>query len=347
MRKNIWLLILFILGVVLFFFTLKGVGIKGVISSLSVIRGWHALLTFLVLFASVVIIGGYKWWAIIGLHNQEDVKLSKVMIAKFIGYSISYVTPSALIGGEPAKVLYLKQKTKLSTSRIISSIILDEIMLFFLIAMVFFMGLFFLLIYMHLSWLAEIVGLGLMTGIISAFFLIIHKARKVASKKGLLKTIANGLYLNKIKIVRENMEALDEIENDVKRFFHRPKKELAKIFIMALMEMSSLLLSVWLVLLFLGVRIDIAQLFVVRSMIDFSGFFPLPASLGTLEVTQAFVLNSFGMKSAVGVAFSLIWRGLNLAIAACGLIVFMFMQFNFLKNKVIRLSKILTEKIKK
>ncbi len=347
MRKGFWLLIFFILGAILFCFTLRGVGIEGVVSILSMLKGWQAFLVFLVLCSSVIVIGGYKWWVIIGLHNKEDVKLSKVMIAKLIGYSISYVTPSSLIGGEPAKVLYLKQETKLSTSRIISSIILDELILFFFIVTVFFMGLFFLLIYLHLSWLAEIIGLGLVAVAISAFLLIIRKARKVASGRGLLRTVAERLYLNKLRVVRENMEALDEIEADVKVFFHRPRKELAKIFAIALIEFSALLLTAWLILAFFGVRLDITRLFVVRSTIDLSGFFPLPASLGTLEVSQAFVLNSFGISSATGVAFSLIWRGLNLVLSGFGLMIFMIMQFHFLAKRIIVLFEVLMEKIRK
>ncbi|MBU1045687.1 flippase-like domain-containing protein [Patescibacteria group bacterium] len=347
MRRGFWLLIFFILGAVLFYFTLRGVGIEGVVSILSMIKSWQALLTFLVLFLSVVIIGGYKWWLIVGLNKKEKVKLSRIMIAKLIGYSISYVTPSSLVGGEPAKVLYLKQETKLSASRIISSIILDELMLFFFIIMIFFMGVFFLLIYLHLSWLAEIIGLGLIAGAISICLLIVRKARKVALEKGFLRTVAERLFLNKLKIIKQNMGALDEIESDIKNFFRRPKKELMKIFVVAVMELSSLLLTAWLILAFLGIRLDITRLFVVRSMTDVSGFFPLPASLGTLEISQAFVLGSFGMSSAAGVAFSLIWRGLNLVIAACGLIVFMFIQFKFLGKKIIALVEILTEKVEK
>ncbi|MBU3964621.1 flippase-like domain-containing protein [Patescibacteria group bacterium] len=347
MRKGFWLLIFFILGAVLFYFTLRGVGIEGVVSILSMIRAWQTLLAIFILFTGIVIIGGYKWWMIIHLNKKEDAKLSRVMIAKFIGYSISYVTPSSLVGGEPAKVLYLKEETKLSTSRIISSIILDEIILFFLIIMVFFMGIFFLLIYMHLSWLAEIIGLGLMAGAISAILLIICKTRKMASGKGLFKTFAERFYLNKLKIIKQNMGALDEIERDIIKFFRRPKKELIEIFILAIMELSALLLAAWLILAFLGVRLDITRLFVVRSMTDVSGFFPLPASLGTLEISQAFVFVGLGMDSAVGVAFSLIWRGLNLIMAACGLIVFMFIQFGFLKKRIIVFIETLTDKIKK
>jgi len=347
MHKGFWLLIFFILGALLFCYTLREVGVEGVVSFLSMLKAWQALLIFWVLFTSVVLIGGYKWWLIVGSDKKDGAKLSKMTIAKLIGYSISYVTPSSLIGGEPAKVLYLKQETKLSTSRIISSIILDELMVFSLIIMVFFMGLFFLLIYMHLSWMTEIIGLGLVGGAMLAFLLIMRRVKKVSAERGLLKTIAERFFLNRLRVVRDNMGALDEIENDIKDFFHKPKKELMKIFIIALFEFGALLSVAWLILAFLGVRLDITRLFVVRSVIDFSGFFPLPASLGTLEATEAFAVGSLGLDSAVGVAFSLIWRGLNLVLSACGLAVFMFIQFKFLSRKFVRLAEILAEKIKK
>ncbi|MCX6738097.1 MAG: lysylphosphatidylglycerol synthase transmembrane domain-containing protein [Candidatus Parcubacteria bacterium] len=347
MRRWIWFLIFFILGAILFYFTLREVGIAGVIAILSTLKGWQVPLLLLVLLSGPVIIGSYKWRMIIGNDKGKKVRLSKLMIARIIGYSISYVTPCSFMGGEPAKVLFLKQETNIPVSRIISSVILDELMFFSITTMVFFVGVFFLLIYLHLSWLAEIIGISILAAAIIALFLIIRKAKKVSSEKGLFKTLAEKLYLTKISIVKDNMGALDEVEEEMKLFFHRPKKQLAMIFLVVILELSAVLFTSWLTLYFLGTRLDITRLFVVRSMTDLSGFIPLPASLGTLEATQALAFSGITGNPATGVAFSLVFRGLNLVISAFGLAIFAWIQLRYLCVKVVYCFQKLKRKIKK
>ena len=333
MRKAIVFLILLGLGIVLLVFTLRNIGVSGVIESLHMLSGPESVIVFLVLLLGQIVVGAMKWKTIIGKTKDKGLKFSKIFLARWAGFGVSFVTPAALLGGEPVRFLILKQGSKLETSKIISSIILDKLLFVFAGACYFFTGIFFLLIYLDLSWLMLAVGLGILLAAMIAFWLLLRKARKISKEKGLSLTIVERLYLNKLKIIKKNQAALGAIEAEMRKFFRSSR--LPKVLVMSFMEVSIVVFGCWLILFFAGLTLEIPKLFAIKSMSDLSYSLPFPAALGTLEISQAFVFGVLGFSLAMGVAFSLVLRGLNLAIALLGLLILSWLQIKFFKQRII------------
>ena len=147
MHKALSVIILLALGVALFIFTLKTVGVAQVGKALSLLNFWESLLSLIVLFLAVTFFGAWKWKIIMDNSMKKEVvpKFSKVLLIKWIGYSVSYITPATLFGGEPVRFFLIKRNGNGPSSSISSSIILDKLTLILVSSIFFFLGSFFFL----------------------------------------------------------------------------------------------------------------------------------------------------------------------------------------------------------
>ncbi len=85
----------------------------------------------------------------------------------------------------------------------------------------------------------------------------------------------------------------------------------------------------------MGKAIGIQKTLAVKSVADLSSIIPLPAGLGSLEISQAYAFQVLGFDLASGVAFSLILRGLSLVIATIGLLMLGWMQMKFFAKDIV------------
>jgi len=335
MRKGFVTFILLVIGIALFIFTLRTVGLSQVKEALFLLSFWELALSFIVLFLGIVFIGALKWWIIMKASSEKVPSFSKTFFIKWIGGSISYLTPAALFGGEPVRFYILKKDSNLSSSRIVSSIILDKLILVLISSIYFFIGIFFLLIYLDLSWLREIILFGFLFLIMLAFWYLLRTARKISSEKRLFILLMERLYLNKLKFVKKHQEKISQIEKEIVDFFKLPKKRIFQIIFLAALEVAFVLGACWMIIFFMGQRLEIPKLFAIKSIVDLSYVIPFPAALGSLEISQAFVFQILGSSLAAGVAFSLILRGLNLIIAFLGLCILGYLQIKFFSKRII------------
>lgn len=335
MRRGFIFLILLGLGIVLFIFTLRNVGLAQVIDALFLLSLWKSILVLLLLFLGVVVVGTLKWQMIIKAISSTPPKFSKIFLARWIGYGVSYLTPAALFGGEPVRFYVLKQENKTPPDQIISSIILDKLILVLISSIYFFIGIFFLLVYLVLPPLIETILFILFFLVIVIFCVLLCKAGKASSKKGLFIVLIERFYLNKIKLIKKNQKKLNQIETEVVKFFKAPKKVILGVISLAIIEIAFILLTCWLIVFFISQSLEIPKLFAIKSLADLSYVAPFPAALGSLEVSQAFIFRVLGFSLATGVAFSLILRGLNLIIALSGLLILGWLQAKFITRRIV------------
>jgi len=328
MKKGIILLILLLAGIILFTITLRQVGLTAVADALSLLSLGEILIVLGVLFTSLVIIGTFKWFVILGKYKGKNAFWT-LFIAKWVGFSISHVTPAALLGGEPARYLIVKNETKIESSYIVSSILLEKLSLMLVFVVIFFAGLFFILTYINLTWLTHILGiLFIIAGAITAFR-IFKRVKKISGEGGFLHFITKKLRLNKIGLIKDNIATMDEVEANMRDFFRNHKDRVLRLFLLSILEAAVMLFSYWLIMYFSGVNLSVPKLVAIRSMVDASYMTPVPAGLGILELVQTYVFQAIGLTSAKGVAFSLIFRGLNLFIASIGIAIFAWMQVKY------------------
>jgi|AntAceMinimDraft_18_1070375.scaffolds.fasta_scaffold00981_15 uncharacterized protein (TIRG00374 family) len=335
MRKKLATFILFASGIVLFIFTLKTVGLPQIKNTLSLLNFWQLILCLVTIFLGIVGVGAFKWWIIIKNNTTKAPKLSKIFWIKWIGCSISYLTPAPLFGGEPVRFYILKKDSEIPSSTIVSSIILDKLTLVLISSIYFFLGIFFLLFYLNLSWLREIIFFGILFFAILIFWYLLRTAGKISSEKGLFIILMERLSLDKLKFVKKHEQKILEIEKEIVDFFKLPKKIIFQIVFLAATEVALVLAACWLIVFFMGQTLKVPKLFAIKSIVDLSYVVPFPAALGSLEISQAFVFQALGFSLATGVGFSLILRGLNIIIAFLGLLVLACFQFKLLGKRIV------------
>jgi glycosyltransferase 2 family protein len=335
MRKGLILLLFLIFGVILFILTLSNVGFHTVREALSAFSFFQLVLVFIVLFSGIILMGALRWQNIMKILQVETPNFKKIILAKIVGFSLSYVTPAALFGGEPARFLILKSSNETNNNRLIASIILDKIIQFLASFLFFFVGIFLLLVYLKVNWLIQVLFFIFALFLISFFYFFLHKVKKVSNGKGIFITLAEKLYLKKI-IKSTNLETkLEEVEKPIRSFLICGKQIIKKAIIYSAFEIIFVLVSLWLIIFFMNHLLTVSKVLVIKSMTDFSSIIPFPAALGTLEVTQAFVFKIFGIGATMGVALSLVYRGLNLVMAFFGILIFGFFHFEMYIQNII------------
>jgi uncharacterized protein (TIRG00374 family) len=334
--SKFWIISLFfVLGLVLFIFSLKSVDLARVTSALASLFPWRFFIVFPLIFLAVIVVDTLKWRVIIKSEFLAPPSFLKILGARLVGFSVSYLTPSVFFGGEPFRVYLIKGENDFPTEKAISTVILDKLILFSVSFVFFFLGIFFLFYYLNFPLVVDVFLflVGLLIGV--SVFVLYSKLKKTSFKKGVLVAVLERLYLNKLKAISNNQEKIREVEREIFLFFDKKRKETFRVMGFSFLEVSLLFLSYWLVVYFLGENLDFFQLFAINSMVYLAYFIPFPAALGSFEVAQAFAFGVFGLNPGSGVAFSLIVRGINLIISALGIGVLVWMEIKLLFQKII------------
>ncbi len=346
MRRKFIVFISLFLGTVLFILTLRNVGLVKIGESLSSLKILEIFFALITLFLGLIIVGALRWRIVMKMITPKTPPFSKFFLARWVGYSISYLTPSVLFGGEPIRFYLLKGGKDIPSTKIISSIIIDKLIVSSASLILFFAGIFFILFYLDLSWLTEQILFGLLFLSITICCFLLYKVRSLFLRKRFFIVLMKNLYLNRIKFIKKNQDKMREVEEEIVSFFRLPKKRFLSLFSWTILEISLFMFACWLVIFFTNQSLEIPKLIAIKGMIDFSYMIPVPLALGVLEVTQAFVFQILGFSLAAGVAFSLAFRGLNLIIVFFGLLVLGWFQVCFLGKKIINFfSKFLFEEI--
>ncbi len=333
MRKLFFFILLFI-GIGLFIFALYSTDLSEVAGALSKLWPWKFLTIALILFLAEILIGALRWFFILRTQEQS-LKFRALLLAKLVGFSFSYLTPVVFFGGEPVRYAILKEETNIPPKCIVSSIILDKLILFLVSTIYFLIGVFAFVFYLSANLFTKLlittlVLLGSLLG-----FLLYLKIRSITLKEGIFSWLMRKLYLTNIKIFKEKRGVIKEIEQEIGEFFNKDKKALIKIFLIGGVEIFLTILSFWFTVIFLDKYLALFKIFAINSMIAFASVVPLPAALGSLEVSQAFLFQFFNLSQASGVAFSLILRGINLLFAFVGILFFLYFQIRILKKKIL------------
>lgn len=145
MRKFLLFLISLLIGIGLFVWILKTVGWQEIENAFLVFTGWQGLVIF-GLTLLTMLIGNWKWREIL---KGENVKVSfRNLLSPYLaGFSVMFLAPIMLLGGEIFRGYVLKEKNQITWSKGMASVFIDRILEWTANLVVIFFGtLFFLLI---------------------------------------------------------------------------------------------------------------------------------------------------------------------------------------------------------
>jgi uncharacterized protein (TIRG00374 family) len=263
LRKILLSIFLLVVGIWLFMFTLKSVDLHQVTIFLYSIFSWKFVALFIFGFFAIIVISAVRDYIILK-HQKQKITLKTVLMAELVGFSFSYLTPITFAGGEPFRYVILKENN-IESSNAVSSILIEKIMLFLMMALSFLVGICFFLIYIPLPYGVQ---LGLLLFLLIGMFVFLffyYKTRKIIKEKGLIIWLLDKLFLSKLKSAKAHKQRIREIENQTVEFLC--KKTLARtgIILISIAETIIGIIFVWFCIYFISGPMGIGKLFVVNN----------------------------------------------------------------------------------
>ena len=90
-------------------------------------------------------------------------------------------------------------------------------------------------------------------------------------------------------------------------------------------------LRAWVLLLFLDKFLNLSQTLTILAFYFLTLFVPVPAMLGTHELSQSFVFNLLGIGTSLAPAFTMVLRGAEILMALVGFVILFKLGADLLK----------------
>ena len=326
MKKILLFLTSLFVGLFIFVLVVGKIGLRNVIQSLSLFKGLGGVAIFIIT-CLIVLLSIWKWKFIFKTqgYNLSIFTLGKIWTA---GFTIRYLTPLALLGGEAFRMYSVKKIFSLPWEKSIAATLIDKLLSLsiFLLFLIFGIFSFFLLAGFPHGNIGIIIGgtIFVLTIILCLLYF------KIFKKESILKWFLNLLGIKNNK----NSEILLNTEKEIFSFFRPKKRWMWQGLGIALLNYFLILIRCFLIIFFLRGGTNILISFAVYASANLAYFFPVPATLGVLEASQAFTFGFLGLGSDMGTAFSFILRGSELLICLVGIIFLIKFGMKFFETKV-------------
>lgn len=298
-----------------------------------------SLLTFgLLPFVGFVVISffnfmlySWRWQIIINSHleKKDRVPFWRVYLHRLGGFSMSYLTPAAQVGGEPVRIALLTSD-KVTIKKATSSVVLDIAFELSAYAVFIIAGVF----------LAIVQGLGdaqsfliIVIGLVSMMLVLILFFLSIAYGKGFFVHLFRWTRLNRVKKLDKWEKAIVQTEQMMTDFLSARKSILFVIAALSLSVISFRVVEVFFIAYFYGVNLTFAQAFLVSTLPGIALILPVPAGLGLFEggFSAIFTLLSIPLSA---VSFALIIRLRDLVFIFGGLIHILSQGRTFIERKI-------------
>lgn len=323
-KKIVPIAISIIIGIVLFTLITSRIGLGEIINSFKSFSLIKFLLYFSVSVAIIVVV--VLRWSIILRSQGYRIGFFKLLVYRMAGYAISYLTPSAHVGGEFARA-YLLKREGVPFSRGFSSIIIDKSLE--ITSDVFFASIGAIIIILTFNVTLQLkMFLTVMLSLL--IFLVITFYYRMFYGKGFFTTIFRILKLHKIKSLMKHEKILEDVELHIKTFFNHNIKTLISAFIISCFLWALMIIEYKLAILLLGYNAPLAVVFLSLSMVGLAYIIPIPAALGVLEAGQFSIFTILGIQASIGVALGFLVRLRDLIWTFAGIIILSYYGLSFL-----------------
>ncbi len=291
-----------LLGTILFVLTLKYIGISNFISSLRVEQP-SSFIIYLVV--SFMIFCGFvlRWFIILKCHGYT-IPFWKLFNYRVAGFAISYLTPSARLGGEPIRTYFLV-KDKVPFGKAMSSVFIDKSLELTANSVMTVIG---ALVFAFLIVLTPSLRWILVLLILFTIFILWVFYSRIFNGKGIFTSIIKILGLKKISFFKKHFYKIRESELEMTNFFVSYKRVFIAstiisffLWILTVIEYRALLQA-------FGYAASFVHVFLVLVVVGIAYLVPIPTALGVLEGAQVSLFTSLGKAAHYGLAVSLVTR---------------------------------------
>lgn len=307
-----------LLGVILFIYVL---GKTGFVDTISYFKeaSIFPFIAYIIVSFFMMAIKVYRWQVILGAYGFKHSFWS-LFAYKLAGFSLSYITPGAMVGGEGLRAYLLKRGSKskkMTFTKSVSSIIIDKFFDLAVAAMLTSVGIMLVLSFFSLSrYLKAALLIVTVCWVVALSFFLYSSL----TKKGFFSYIFRKLKLYKIKRLSKVEKEVKDTESNISHFFISHKKEFRRCVVLSFFLWLLMLVEYKIATAVLVYEASLTIVFLIILMVGFSYLFPLPGALGILEATQASMHVFIGFKAVQGLALSLLVRARDTMWTIIGLI---------------------------
>ena len=304
-----------IIGLFLFWLVFKNINLQDFVDIVKGANIWYIIIYFII--SALLILCSVYRWRLILLSQKHKIKFIYLVKSYLAGYGVSYITPSAKLGGEPVRAALLK-RYGLKTHVSLSTIIIDKSLELSGSALFFVVGAIILILNYALP-----DNLKFLIVVISLIFLglIGFAVYQVINEKGFIMSIYKFFRLHRLKKFEKVTRKLIDIEKLIIKFYKKDKKHFfSALFVMAI-AWGLMFAEFKLAMLIFGFDANMLQIFLTFSVVGASYLIPVPFAIGTLEGGQVALFNTIGLDSAIGFGVGLLTRVRVSITAAIGLII--------------------------
>lgn len=339
--KKLMILGTVILGVLALWYIIETLTWKSVIAAFeSVTPG--LLVLYVLIQVIMLLVLTIRWHVVLKSQGFRDVNLFHLMNYKIIGYSISFLTPSAKVGGEPVRAGLLAQREGMEFKKALSSVVIDKTLELSTSGLFFVLGAIIILLGFVVA--EELKFTLILLIVVFLALIIIFNYRMMKGKEFFHKLLVL-LGFTKIKRLRKFMRDLKNFERLIIKFYSKDTKHF-------FMSLAISFIS-WLLMFFefkiagamVGVDFTPVQIFLVFSVIGGMYLVPIPMALGALEAGEAGLFKILKISTAAGVALALLVRLKDIIITVYGLIALTIYGLRF--KDVVKEAKSLPDQAEK
>ena len=305
MKKLLLLLFSLLVGLALLVWVWGMVGPERIIDAFLVFTGWDGLVIFS-LTLLMLGIGTWRWREILKAGNI-DMPFRKLFGPYLAGFSIMFLAPIFVWGGELVRTYLLKNRNSVDFTKGMASVIIDRILEWTVNLIVIFIGsiFFFSAIGIHPTKLLVIFG-GIFFIFLSALAYFYFKC---ARKESIVCVF-----------VKNKKSKLLALEREMFNFFKWGKPAVWKGIMLSFLRAAVMYVRAWFLIGFLGKIIGVSSALSVLGFSYVAVMIPIPAALGSHEAIQVFAFSSLGLGVSTATAFTMIIRGAELIAALIGII---------------------------
>ncbi|MFO7872203.1 MAG: lysylphosphatidylglycerol synthase transmembrane domain-containing protein [Candidatus Undinarchaeales archaeon] len=310
-------ILLFIFGIGIIAFIVNFVGFSELYSALIEIKLIYLFL-FLFFITSKMLIGGFRWWILVG--NLKKTKLKDIYVIFFAGIFANNLTPGPSFGGEPLKAYFLKKETKKGISPCLAVTVMDTVVDSAALFGFAVFSLWYLFMYISAPKTILFFKGGIMFVVILAVVSIYLWKVKRENLSSYFNRFLVWLYNSWIlKMFRKSFEDYKEFKKyvvgKIKKFrgtagrLAKNKKLMFETVIISMIRYIMGFLGIYALSIGLGQSISFVQAIVVGVIGGVVGYFiPLPGGTGAVEGSMIGVLVGIGVKLESATALVLIYR---------------------------------------
>lgn len=327
-KKTLVFIFFLLLGIGLFSYSVYHAGIGNIIN---VIKEF-SLVKFLILVGLSFLnfyLYSLRWELIVkAIFPEKKVKSSTFFWDRMAGYALSYVTPSAQLGGEPLRIMLLEE-AGIPRKVGVSSTIIDKALEISALIVFISVGILVAIFDQRLDYTSKgVLGIVALIMMFLVFWFYFTSIKNI----GFFSSIFRALHLRKIKRISHLESKLSEFEKEMNKFYKEHPKVLYRLLVISAFTLAFLLVEHFIVAWFMGVRLTFLQVFLASTIPYIAYMMPIPGGFGALEGGHAAVFAILGVPINA-VAFVFIIRLRDFIFVLLGLIRGWHKGFNIVKKE--------------